>query len=168
MVAIIRRLRARSATPLLCIAGAGVFASCTLATSVAAASESVTVAVATVTVYPGDVIKESILADRQVILAKRETGAGYATRSDLLGKIARRTILPGQPIMSDAVRAPFAVLQGQSTLVVYRKDGLLITSYAAPLQSAGVGDLVSMRNFDTGSIFTARVMPDRSVAVDDQ
>jgi len=48
---------------------------------------------------------------------------------------------------------------------VLEDSGLSIVTLGSPLQSAGVGALVRVRNIDTGTIVTGIVQPDGSVRV---
>lgn len=119
-----------------------------------------------VTIYPGQVIESNMLIDR----AFRLNGDTSVTtdREALLGKISRLTLLPGKPIAHTAVREPHAIKQGQSALVVFKSGALTITANAIALQNGGAGDVVSVRNPDSGRIIHGRVAPDGSVHVGHQ
>ena len=63
--------------------------------------------VPTVTIYPGDVIADGDA--RRSRLPAADTVARSAildAREALVGKVARRTLLPGQPIPINAIRDP--------------------------------------------------------------
>ena len=47
------------------------------------------------------------------------------------------------------------------------EGGLTITTYAAALQAGGVGDLIKVRNPESGIVVTGTVQPDGSVRVSD-
>jgi flagella basal body P-ring formation protein FlgA len=96
-----------------------------------------------VTLYPGDTIGEA--------------------RESVIGKVARRTLLPGQPIPLNGVRDPYLVMQGKTALVVFEEGGLTITANAMALQNGGVGDLVTLRNVDSGTVIKGTVAPDGTV-----
>src|SRR5690606_4611741 len=51
-----------------------------------------------VTLYPGDAIQPDHLAERIFNSRISASGAVYRGRDDLIGKVARRTLLPGEPI----------------------------------------------------------------------
>jgi flagella basal body P-ring formation protein FlgA len=49
--------------------------------------------------------------------------------------------------------------------IVFQEGGLVITTYAAALQNGRVGDLVRVRNLDSGVTVSGTVLPDGSVRV---
>ena len=123
------------------------------------------VAVPTVTLYPGDVI-----GDQQIV--ERPFGANalgkfpiIAERELLVGKVARRTLLPGKPIPLNGVKDPDVIVRGGTILAVYRAGGLTITSVVAPLRAGGVGDIIEARNVDSGQIIRGQVQADGTLRV---
>lgn len=134
--------------------------------AVPAPAQPVMLPVPRVTIYPGQVIDGNMLVER----AFRLNGDTTVTTSKeaLLGKISRLTLLPGKPIAHTAVRAPHAVKQGQATLLVFKAGALTITGNAIALQSGGFGDVVSVRNPDSGRIVHGKIGADGSVYVGDQ
>lgn len=118
-----------------------------------------------VTIYPGDLIKEEALttqlfgpgADRLPIIR---------SRAELVGKVARRTLVPGKPIPANAIRTADAIQQGKSVKIVFQADGLTITGLGVALQSGAVGDLVTVRNVDSGATIRGTVQANGSVKVD--
>jgi len=119
-----------------------------------------------VTIYPGQLINAGMLVDR----AFRLNGAKSVTMSkdDLIGKVARQTLLPGRPINNDAVRAPHTITQGQAATVVFQSGALMITATAVALQNGGTGDVVSVRNVDSGRIIKGTVGADGAVHVGEE
>jgi flagella basal body P-ring formation protein FlgA len=79
--------------------------------------------------------------------------------------VARRTLLPGQPVPVGGVRDPYMVNQGKTAVVVFEADGLSISTSALALQNGGIGDLVSLRNLDSGNVIKGTVAPDGTVRV---
>jgi len=131
-----------------------------------AQADHVQLPVPRVTIYPGQMIEGSMLVDR----AFRLNGAKSVTMSkdDLIGKVARQTLLPGRPINNDAVRTPHSITQGQAALVVFQSGALTITATAVALQNGGTGDVVSVRNVDSGRIIKGTIGADGAVHVGDQ
>jgi flagella basal body P-ring formation protein FlgA len=117
-------------------------------------------------IYPGDVIGDDQLYGRPFIAHTVTRSSVFEAREDVVGKVARRTLLPGQPIPISAVRDPYLVTQGKQALVVFRAAGLTITTYAMPLQSGGTGDVVSVRNTDSGAVIKGTVATDGTIRVD--
>lgn len=118
-----------------------------------------------IAIYPGDPIGPDQLTERMFDARSVAQSAVFMTPQSVLGKIARRTLLPGKPIPVNALRDAFVITQGKSAFVVFQSDGLTITGLGVALQSGGVGDVVSLRNADTGTIIRGTVMDDGSVRV---
>ena len=116
-----------------------------------------------ITIYPGDTIAADQLADRAFVAATVVRSAVFDDRQTLIGKVARRTLLPGQPIPVNAIRDPYLVNQGKSSLVVFETSGLVITMQAIALQNGIAGDVVTLRNPDSGVVIQGTVERDGSV-----
>ena len=117
-------------------------------------------------VYPGDVLSEEVLVARAFIAHTVTRATVHDSREALIGKVARRTLLPGQPIPVGAVRDPYLVMQGKTAMVVFEYGGLTITTNALALQNGGIGDVVSLRNLDSGSVIKGTVASDGSIRLD--
>lgn len=130
------------------------------------AAESNVLPVPTITIYPGDSIKEAWLVDREFspsfIGAK---GALIDSRATIVGKVARRTLLPGAPIPWNAIMEPKTVANGAKVKMVFEEGGLTITTYGAALQSGSVGEVISVRNLDSGLTISGTVQSDGSIRV---
>lgn len=124
--------------------------------------------VAKVTLYPGDVIGDDMVGTRSFATTGTWVAAVFRQRDGLIGKVVRRTLLPGQPIATNAVREPFAVNQGKSCPIIFEADGLVITGFVMPLQSGMIGDIISVQNVDSGMVVKARVEGNGRVRVEDQ
>ena len=102
------------------------------------AAETKILPVPAITIYPGDTIKDNWLVDREFsssVVAARSSLVD--SRAMLVGKTARRTLLPGAPIPWNAVADPKLVINGAKVRIVFEEDGLSITTYGAALQSGG-------------------------------
>jgi flagella basal body P-ring formation protein FlgA len=116
-------------------------------------------------IYPGETIVPAAL--RTVVLAPgRRKPDAVATRSgELDGKIAKRTLLPGHYIPVSALRDAWLVEQGAPVQVVFVAGALTITATAMTLESGAAGDLVKVRNMDSGKVFSGTVMADGTIRV---
>jgi flagella basal body P-ring formation protein FlgA len=83
----------------------------------------------------------------------------------LKDRLARRTLLPNQPILLSDLKSPNAVTVGVPTTLIYREDGLLITGLGTPLQSAGAGEAVRVRNVDSGVTISGVASEDGTIEV---
>ena len=120
--------------------------------------------VAAFTIYPGDIIRDQMLTDAD--FPDAVASSAYATnRSMLLGKVARRTLLPGQPIPANAVGEPKLVTIGAMVRLVFEEGGLTISTYASALQAGGAGDMISVRNMESGLTISGVIRADGSIHV---
>lgn len=120
--------------------------------------------VAAVTIYPGDIIRDNMLTDHD--FADTFLSDGYVNRhSDLVGKVAKRTLLPGQPILTIATGMPRLVTIGAMVKLVFEEGGLVISTYASALQAGSAGDIISVRNLESGLVLTGVIAPDGSIHV---
>lgn len=118
-----------------------------------------------VTIYPGEVITEGMLVERAFRGRDYERPGLFTTRQGLVGKVARSTLLPQVPVSTAGVREPYTVQQGQPAVVVFRSGALIISATAVSLQSGSAGDIISLRNTDSGTTIRGTVQADGSVRV---
>jgi flagella basal body P-ring formation protein FlgA len=115
------------------------------------------------TIYPGDVISAEQLMDRAFIAHTVTRSSIFDHRDALIGKVARRTLLPGQPVPVNAIRDAYLVSQGKASMVVFESGGLSITVHAVALDNGVAGDIVKLRNPDSGVIIQGTVERDGTV-----
>jgi len=121
--------------------------------------------VARITIYPGDVITESMLDERAYAPAPGSELLYARARDALIGKVARRTLLPGQAIPTIAIDNPRIVNVGAQIKIVFQENGLQIVAYGVAQQAGAVGDLIRVRNQDSGLFISGRIQSDGSVRV---
>ncbi len=115
-------------------------------------------------IYPGDVILGNMLVD--VPDAARDgSGPFINSRSLIVGKMARLTLLPGHAIPFSGVSNRKLVSNGAEVRLVVSEGGLLITATGSALQDGSIGDIVRVRNDDSGVTVSGAVQPDGSVRV---
>ena len=134
------------------------------AAQVAMAEERV-LPVPSVTIYPGDTINESMLKDRTFPENYRFRTAVVESPRVLAGKMARRTLLPGEPIPMNAVDDPKLVTRGVQAQIVFEEGGLSIMGTGIPLQSGALGETIQVKNADSGRIITGRVQSDGRIRI---
>jgi flagella basal body P-ring formation protein FlgA len=118
-----------------------------------------------VTIYPGDMIHDSMIEEKSVRPGEATEGAVIDSKAMLIGRVAKRTLLPGMPILPIAVDSPRLVLIGSQVKIVFDEGGVIIVAYGAALQAGAMGDLIRVRNQDSGLIVTGRVQADGSIRV---
>jgi flagellar basal body P-ring formation protein FlgA len=117
-----------------------------------------------VVIYPGDVIGDDMLAE---IAQPTRDGSGpfVEQRSLIVGKVARLTLLPGHAIPFSGVSNRKVVANGAEVKLIYSEGGLVIMTSGAALQDGSIGDIVRVRNSDSGVTVSGAVQPDGSVRV---
>ncbi|MDQ0319154.1 flagella basal body P-ring formation protein FlgA [Pararhizobium capsulatum DSM 1112] len=116
------------------------------------------------TIYPGQVINASSLETVEVTNPNL-TGDYAHSVQDVVGKITNRTLLAGRVIIVSALRDPYVVERGKAVRIVYSNGPLTITAGGAPLENAAIGDLIRVRNTDSGIIVQGTVMQDGTIQV---
>ncbi|MGI9406951.1 MAG: flagellar basal body P-ring formation chaperone FlgA [Hyphomicrobiaceae bacterium] len=130
-----------------------------------AASAFETIPVPRVTIYPGVLISDGMLTPRRIRRGKTARLPIVRRAKDVVGKISRRTLLPGRPILQHFVQIPDLIRRGESSLVIFRSGGLVITNHATALESGASGDFIKLRNVDGGRIVTGLIQADGTVLV---
>ncbi len=117
------------------------------------------------TIYPGDLIKEEMIIDRTFAPNIPGAAAFIGERAMAVGRIARRTLLPGQMIPINAVEEQKIVTRGSVVRVIIEDGALSIVTFGSSLQSGSPGALIQLRNLDTGVTIRGIIQPDGSVRI---
>lgn len=131
-----------------------------LVASAGARADVQTLPVPKIVIYPGETISDQVLVDHEFNAEWSSKMPIARARSELTGKVVRRTLLPGKPIPINAIRVPDAVTQGKTYRIEFREAGLVISGTAVATSSGAVGDVVSLRNPDSGTVVRGVVNPD--------
>lgn len=115
-------------------------------------------------IYPGDAVTRSQL---DVVEVTNPNIAGGYARSveEVEGKISRRTLLPGRTIPVSGLRDPFAVRRGAPLRLTFNIGNMMISASGTSLADAAVGDIIKVRNVDSGVVVSGTVMADGTVQV---
>ncbi|MBS0235468.1 MAG: flagellar basal body P-ring formation protein FlgA [Proteobacteria bacterium] len=148
--------------------GAALLAVCVFSTAALAQYSGRTVFVPRAVIYPGDKLDDANLIERQLLVTPANPPVFGEHEEDLLGKVARRTLLPGELIPETAVRTENLVRQGRTYKMTYNSKFVSIIGVGVPLQSGSAGEIINVRNPETGIIVKARVEPDQTLSVDEQ
>ncbi len=129
-----------------------------------AAAQEAAVPTPRAVIYPGDLILDGMLVD--VPNAARDgSGPFVDSRSLIVGKVARLTLLPGHAIPFSGVSNRKLVSNGAEVKLVFSEGDLLIMTTGAALQDGSIGDIIRVRNNDSGVTVSGAVQPDGSVQV---
>jgi flagella basal body P-ring formation protein FlgA len=120
-----------------------------------------------VPIHAGEVITDQMITERGFAPNLLGVALFIEGRPTLVGRMARRTLLPGQPIPTNAVEDPWTVARGAVVKIVIEDSGLSIVAYGSALQSGAAGALIPVRNLDTGVIIKGIVQPDGTIKVVD-
>lgn len=125
---------------------------------------SVELAVPKITIYPGDTIGADLLTVK-TFRERADQLPVIRSPDAAVGKVARRTLIAGKPIPLTYLRDAQVVQQGKSVRIVYAEGPLTISGLAIALQSGGVGDLIALRNVDSGSTIRGIAEADGTVRI---
>jgi flagella basal body P-ring formation protein FlgA len=115
-------------------------------------------------IYPGDIILDEMLVDVPNV-ARDGSGPFVDSRSLIVGKAARLTLLPGHAIPFSGVSNRKLVSNGAEVKLVFSEGDLVIMTTGSALQDGSIGDIVRVRNDDSGVTVSGAVQPDGSVQV---
>ena len=139
-----------------------------LAAAVCIASSAVaqeTVVVPSRVIYPGETIAADSLDEVALRRQLRNPASIVFALEQVEGKVARRTLLPGRLISVSSVRDAYLVEPGTPVQVEFIHGGLTIAVAGVPLEAGAAGDLIKVRNIDSGAVFTGIVMADGTIRV---
>jgi flagellar basal body P-ring formation protein FlgA len=115
------------------------------------------------TIYAGDTIKPTMLKEQAYPEGYRPRMPIVDTTARAVGRIARRTLLPGETIPAIALEEAKLVTRGASAVIVFEEHGVTISTLGTALANAGASEPVSVRNVATGRVVQGVVQPDGRV-----
>lgn len=138
-----------------------------VATAGAAAAQSsgVLMPVPTSTLYQGDVLSEDMLTEQRFFPSASQLPAYHTSREAVVGKVARRVLPAGHAIPINAIREPYLFKEGERVSLVFTTGGLSIEASGFAIQPGVLGNMVSVRNADTGIVVRGIVQADGRVQV---
>ncbi|EHH09807.1 flagella basal body P-ring formation protein FlgA [Mesorhizobium amorphae] len=116
-------------------------------------------------IYPGETVELGVLKQVTLLPGKHKPDAVATRAEELQGKVAKRTLLPGRYIPTAAIRDAWLVEQGAAVQIYFTAGGLTISASGVTLQPGAAGDLVKVRNVDSGKIISGTVMADGTIRV---
>jgi len=131
----------------------------------ALAGEAEVLPVAKVTIYPGDIILDTMIAEGRFVAGTAASLPIVGSRVELVGMVARRTLLPGRLITRNAVGRPELIRKGTIVSAVYRSGTLTITASVLALQAGSLDDAIQARNIDSGKVIVGLVQADGSLRI---
>jgi flagella basal body P-ring formation protein FlgA len=116
-------------------------------------------------IYPGETVSADALKEVTLKPGKQAPEAVAVTLAELEGKVAKRTLLTGRYIPLSSLREAYLVEKGSAVEVTLVSGALTISTSAVTLEPGSAGDLVKVRNIDSGKILSGTVMADGSIRV---
>jgi flagella basal body P-ring formation protein FlgA len=133
--------------------------------AVAAGPAATSMPVPSVTILPGDVLSEELVAEERFVANDKVLRNYFTSREAVVGKVARRVLPKGHAIPINALRDPFLFKEGERVVLVFVTGGLSIEASGVALQPGVLGSLVNVRNTDTGVVIRGLVQSNGSVQV---
>lgn len=121
--------------------------------------------VPSVIIHVGDTITDDMLQDRTFPSAMAERYSIATNRASLIGKVAKRVLVAGNPIPANAVGSARVITRGVAATIVFEEGGLSIRAVGMPLESGTAGAVIRLKNIDSGQVITGIVQSDGSVKV---
>ncbi len=115
------------------------------------------------------VVASRAVAHKQMISAKdvamklapyRLGQRAYAELKQVIGKRARTVLTAGKPVNVGSVEEPPLVLRGQDVMVTARIGRMVISHRGKAMGRGAAGDIVTIKNLETGGVYSARVLRD--------
>jgi flagellar basal body P-ring formation protein FlgA len=116
-------------------------------------------------IYPGQEIPAEALDMVPLRRQLSNPSAFVMEMEQVVGKVARSTLLPGRMIYTTAMRDAYLVEAGKPANVVFVNGSLTISMTAIPLQPGSAGDMIRVRNMQSGVVFSGVVLEDGTVRV---
>ncbi|MDS7596162.1 flagellar basal body P-ring formation chaperone FlgA [Agrobacterium tumefaciens] len=133
-------------------------------TAMAAAAQTPVALVPTRTIYPGETISPDQV--KPVEVTNPNISSGYASDvSEVEGMISKQTLLPGRTIPIAALREPSLVTRGTNVKLVFTIGNMTLMANGTPMTDGSMGDVVRVRNIDSGVIVNGTVMKDGTIQV---
>jgi len=86
--------------------------------------------------------------------------------SDLIGKSATKVLTKGTAVKKDDVKTALLIRKNATVSAIYRNNNIEIKALAIAQEDGSVGDIINLKNYDTGKGFKAMVKEDGSVAIE--
>ncbi len=121
----------------------------------------VKVVVAKISIPRGTLIEESMVKISQVPSSKAR--GALPDLNEVIGKVSRRDILPGDVIKERDLSPLFLVKRGQPVKVIYVDGPIHIELLGVSLENGAVGNIIRVKNLSTGKVLRCKVLKDGSV-----
>ncbi|MEG8098969.1 flagellar basal body P-ring formation chaperone FlgA [Candidatus Liberibacter brunswickensis] len=120
--------------------------------------------VPSVVINAGEVLKESLLKEVEVLNSNiRGNYANYI--KDIVGFVTKRTLFPDHVIPLSALHRPYIISRGAKVRIIFTKGNMTISTFGIALSDASSGDVLSVKNIDTGVIVSGSAEDSNTVRI---
>lgn len=98
--------------------------------------------------------------DKALIVAQDITDV-----NNIIGKTATRGLSRGKMITNEDIRNPITIAKNSTVSAIFRSENIEIKTLAVALEDGSDGDIIRMKNFDSGKVFKAVVQEDGSALI---
>ncbi len=116
-------------------------------------------------IYPGELVSDAMVSVVALNRSRASVPDIVFSVQEITGKVTKRTLLPGRLIPLGYLRDAYTVEAGKPVTVMLIGNGLEISLTGVPLQPGAVGEVIRVRNVDSGATLTGTVMADGTVRV---
>jgi len=127
---------------------------------ISTAAEVTSIPVPKNVIYAGQVIRQELLMSRKVPQKYLKRVSVMLNQLEVVGKVARTTLMPNQPIFTNRVSEPNVIRVNELAIMQYSTGLLKITAEVIPLNSAKVGEFVRARNTYSGTVVSGTAIGD--------
>jgi len=124
-----------------------------------------TIAVAERDIARGEKFSDGNTTLRRMEVSSLAPGSVFTETAQLAGMKAARVIRAGMPVTRHVVIVPPVVRRGAVVTIVFRTDSIKLTARGIAREDGAPGDIIRVKNVDSGREISAEVQPDGSVSV---
>lgn len=158
------KFRPKNVPGSLCKMALAVMVSLAVLAPQAALSQQKHAVVPTGTIFPGDIITRDRVTE--VLVTNPNLAPGYVDNLQIvLGKVSKRTLVAGRTITPSDLRDPFAVQRGTTIRITYSTGGMNLSASGTAIEDGMAGEVVRVRNRDTGVTISGTAKEDGTVEV---
>ncbi|MEJ8310365.1 flagellar basal body P-ring formation chaperone FlgA [Agrobacterium larrymoorei] len=120
--------------------------------------------VPTVTILSGEIITQGRVTE--VPVTNPNIAPGYSQSiEEVVGKVSKRTLVAGRTIPTGDLRDPYAVERGAPVRITYNNNGMNLSASGVAIEDGMAGDIIRVRNKDTGVTVSGTAKLDGTVEV---
>ncbi|ACT56850.1 flagellar basal body P-ring formation chaperone FlgA [Candidatus Liberibacter asiaticus] len=120
--------------------------------------------VPSVVINAGEVLNESRLKEMQVTNSNIRGNYAHSIK-DVVGLVTRRVLLPDHVIPLSVLHRPYVISRGAKVRIILTQGNMTISTAGIALSDASIGDVIAVKNIDTGVMVSGSVVDTGTVRV---